>query len=283
MCIRDSPTVQLSTITNPDATVASASFPITGPAGNLFTEIRAEVMSYNLFSNFNNECLNCKSYPFTWASMYQPGNVGAIPPKITMYNSTVPAFNPSGNGMYQNPREVICSGTPPFPLPANINLSFLLPSASIIDCCELTAKICVKFTFRDKDCKECEVISCFTVVIKPGGGHEDPQACKCEINPTLSYEGNNNRPVKCGETVQLFLGNIPVNMNPGFTCKDNNGKDCVGSSVSVMIKKPDNSSQLLTGPNFSYTYLGLSGVYEYTIVGNCGGKKCECKFKVNIP
>ncbi|TSA42489.1 MAG: PKD domain-containing protein [Chitinophagaceae bacterium] len=277
------PTIQLSTITNPDATVASASFPITGPAGNLFTEIRAEVMSYNLFSNFNNECLNCKSYPFTWASMYQPGNVGAIPPKITMYNSTAPAFNPSGNGMYQNPREVVWSGTPPFALPANINLSFLLPPASIISCCELTAKICVKFTFRDKDCKECEVISCFIVVIKPGGGHEDPQACKCEINPTLSYEGNNNRPVKCGETVQLFLGNIPVNMNPGFTCKDNNGKDCVGSSVSVMIKKPDNSSQLLTGPNFSYTYLGLSGVYEYTIVGNCGGKKCECKFKVNIP
>ena len=178
---------------------------------------------------------------------------------------------------------MIWSGTPPFALPNNINLSFLLPPASIIDCCELTAKICVKFTFRDKDCKECEVISCFTVVIKPGGGHDDPGDCICTIKPVLSYEGNPNRPVSCGETVPLFLGNIPVNLNPGFTCKDKNGKDCAGSTLSVTITKPDGSSQVLTGPNYPYTYLSKSGIYEYDIVGNCNGKKCECKFKVKIP
>ena len=161
------PTVQLGTITNPNAIVANGSFGITGPAGNIFTEIRAEVMSYNLTSNFNNECISCKSYPYTWASIYQPGNVGIIPPKITMYYTTVPAFNPSGNGMYQNPREVIWKSGTPFALPNNINISFLLPPASVISCCELTAKICVKFTFRNKDCQECEMISCFTVLIKP--------------------------------------------------------------------------------------------------------------------
>jgi hypothetical protein len=163
------PMVQLSTITNPNATVVNGNFGITGPAGNIFTEVRAEVMSYNISSNFNNECLNCKTYPYTWASIYQAGNIGAVTPQITMYNSFAASFNPAGNGMYQNPREVSWTSGTPFVLPANINLQFLLPSASIIDCCELTARICVKFIFRNTDCQECEVVNCFTVLIKPGG------------------------------------------------------------------------------------------------------------------
>jgi hypothetical protein len=61
---------------------------------------------------------------------------------------------------------VTWSSATPFALPANINISFLLPPASIIDCCELKARICVKFTFRNNDCKECEALVCFSVPIK---------------------------------------------------------------------------------------------------------------------
>jgi PKD repeat protein len=170
-CCKDSikvkpPQIQTSTLSNPAATVVNGSFSFIGPSGPLYTEIRAEVVSYNLFDNFNKECLNCKSYPFSWASIYQPGVIGAMQPQITMFNSTVNAFNPSGNGMYQNPREVIWSSATPFAIPPNINISFLLPPASIIDCCELTARICVKFTFRDNYCKECEALVCFSIPIK---------------------------------------------------------------------------------------------------------------------
>ncbi len=176
-CVKDSsccpynitakpPSVQTSTITNPAATVASGSFSFTGPAGNLFTEVRAEVVSYTLTDNYDQACLSCKSYPFSWASIYQPGTIGSMLPQITMYNAVVNAFNPAGNGMYQNPREVTWSSATPFALPPNINISFLLPPASIIDCCELKARICVKFTFRNNDCKECEVLVCFSVPIK---------------------------------------------------------------------------------------------------------------------
>jgi hypothetical protein len=87
-------------------------------------------------------------------------------PQITMYNSVVNAFNPAGNGIYQNPREVVWTSVTPFAIPPNINISFLLPPASIIDCCELTARICVKFTFRNNKCEECEVLVCFSVPIK---------------------------------------------------------------------------------------------------------------------
>jgi hypothetical protein len=278
------PTITTSTLTNPPATIANGVFGISGPAGNLFTEIRAEVVSYNLYSNFNNECLSCKSYPYTWSSIYQPGNIGTMPPKITMYGgATVPAFNPSGAGMYQNPREVVWNnGGVAFALPSSINLSFLLPSASIIDCCELTAKICVKFTFRDKDCKECEVIVCFSVVIKPGGGEPPHKDCKCSIKPKLSYEGG-SKAVGCGETITLFAGNIPVSLAPNFECKDPaTGKDCASSGPTVTIKKPDNTIQTLTGPNFNYTFL-TPGIFEYTVSGICNGQKCECSFKVQIP
>ncbi len=276
------PTTTLTTLSSPPATIASSTFNISGPPGNLFTEIRAEVVDYVLTSNFNNECLSCKTYPYAWASMYQPGNAGTIAPQITMYNSTAPSFNPSGGGMYQNPREVVWNSTTPFTLPSAINLSFLLPAASIIDCCELSAKICVKFTFRDKDCKECEVIVCFTVIIKPGGDNNNKE-CTCSLKPLLKYEGG-SKAVNCGETVTLFSGNIAVSMLPNFTCKDGNGKDCKSTAPTVTIKKPNNTTQVLTGPNYNYTYtLAMPGTFEYTIVGLCNGKKCECKFYVVNP
>ena len=276
------PTTTLSTLASPPATIANSTFNISGPPGNLFTEIRAQVVDYVLTSNFNNECLSCKSYPYAWASMYQPGNVGTIQPQITMYNSTATSFNPSGAGMYQNPREVLWTSSTPFTLPSSINLSFLLPAVSIIDCCEMTAKICVKFTFRDKDCKECEVIVCFTVTIKPGGGNND-KACNCTIKPTLKWEGG-SKTINCGETVTLFPGVIPVTMLPNFECKDGNGKECKSGPLTVTIKKPNNTVQTLTGPNYNYTYtLAMPGTFEYTVSGTCNGKKCECKFYVVNP
>ncbi len=157
--------VQTTTLANPAATIASTSFGFSGPAGNLFTEVRAEVVSYTLTDNFNTECLSCKSYPYTWASIYKPGNIGTLTPQITLYNTATGSFNPSGTGMYQNPREVSWNSTVPFPLPSAISLSFLLPPGTVLPCCEIRAKICVKFTFRDKDCKECEVVSCFEVLL----------------------------------------------------------------------------------------------------------------------
>jgi PKD repeat protein len=157
--------VQTSTLPSPAATIANASFGFSGPSGNLFTEVRATVVSYTLLDNFNGECLSCKSYPFTWASMYQPGNIGSMTPQITLYNTTVGSFTPSGAGLFQNPREVIWNSTTPFALPATIGLSFLLPPGSVLPCCEVRAKICVRFTFRDKNCKECEVTDCFEVLL----------------------------------------------------------------------------------------------------------------------
>lgn len=148
-----------------NSTIATQTFTITGLAGVPLTEVRAEVLSYDISSNYNNECLNCKTLPFTWASIGSAGNIGAVAPGITLYGgATTSNFNPSGTAVYQNPREVIWSGN--LNINAPISINFLLPPQPTIDCCELKGKICVKFIFRDENCNECEVIACFDFSLK---------------------------------------------------------------------------------------------------------------------
>jgi hypothetical protein len=151
-----------------NATIASQSFTITGLTGVNLTEVRAEVLSYNLSSNFNNECLGCKTLPFTWASMNSGTNIGAIVPLITLFGGTTPVFSPTGPPLiYQDPREIIWNNGGNIFMLSNspLGIKFNLPPVPVIDCCQLTARICVKFTFRDDKCRECEVIVCFSVTI----------------------------------------------------------------------------------------------------------------------
>ena len=153
----------------PNATVAAQTFTISGLALANITEVRANVVSYTIDDNYKKECMKCVNLPFTWASIASAANIGAVPGLITMYGgTTVPSFNGSGAGAYQNPREVIWNNGGPISIPnnTNIGINFILPPVPAIDCCELKGKICVKFTFRDKDCKECEVIVCFDFVIR---------------------------------------------------------------------------------------------------------------------
>jgi hypothetical protein len=155
---------------NTNSTTVSNSFTITGiPATATITEVRANVVSYTIDDNYKKECMKCVNMPFTWASVASATNIATAPPKITMYGGTVvPSFNGSGTGVYQNPREVIWNNGTNLNLPniTNIGMSFILPPAPAIDCCELKGKICVKFTFRDNNCKECEAIGCFDFLIK---------------------------------------------------------------------------------------------------------------------
>jgi PKD repeat protein len=152
------------------STIVSNNFAITIPTTANITEVRANVVSYTIDDDFKGDCLKCVNLPFTWASIATATNINTAPPKITMYGgASVPSFNGTGAGAYQNPREVIWnngSNLNASPYITNIGMSFILPPTPAIDCCKLKGKICVKFIFRDNDCKECEVIECFNFVIK---------------------------------------------------------------------------------------------------------------------
>ena len=160
-------TVVTSVSPSGNATIASQSFTFSGLTGVPLSEVRAEVLNYDLSSSFNNECLACKTLPFLWASINSAGNIGAIPGLISLYGgATTSLFNPTGTAVYQNPREVVWNNGSSFTLTGPLSIKFFLPPPSIIDCCDLRAHICVKFTFRDIYCNECEVVSCFDVIIK---------------------------------------------------------------------------------------------------------------------
>ena len=157
--------------TNPKYSLLSQNFSITAPVGSLFTEVRAEVVSFGLTSGFENECISCKNLPYTWGSIFNASNINtnaAVADSITMGpNPPVVQFTPTLTNTHQNPRETIWGNYSGFTLPATLNMQFVLPHPSIIGCCTLYARICVKFTFRDRNCKECEVITCFDVAIPP--------------------------------------------------------------------------------------------------------------------
>jgi uncharacterized repeat protein (TIGR01451 family) len=179
------PTKNAQTVinTNPQYTLYNQGFNITAPAGALFTQVRAEVVSFNLIGNYNNECISCKNLPYTWGSIYNASDINtnaAVADSITMgLNPPVTQFTPTVSNTYQNPRETIWDSYSGFTLPPNLNMQFVLPHPSAIGCCTLYVRICVKFTFRDRNCKECEVISCFTVAIPPtaqnGHATDNPQ------------------------------------------------------------------------------------------------------------
>ena len=155
--------------TDPKYTIYNQQFIITAPAGALFTQVRAEIVSFNLTDNYSNECISCKNLPYTWGSIYNATNINtnaAVADSITMGpNPPVTQFTPGPGNTYQNPRETIWGNYSGFTLPGSLNVQFVLPHPSLIGCCTLYARICVKFTFRDRNCKECEVISCFTITI----------------------------------------------------------------------------------------------------------------------
>jgi|GEM_PF-1514172 len=152
-----------------NATQVATSFIINGLNLATITQVRANVTSYTITDNFNKECMKCVNLPFTWASTASANNIGPVPGKITLFGGVlVPSFNGSGSGVYQNPREVTWNNGTNFNIPNNtaIGMNFLLPPPPAIDCCELKGRICVKFIFRDDQCKECEVVACFDFVIK---------------------------------------------------------------------------------------------------------------------
>ncbi len=148
--------------------LVNQSFNFTGLTGASLTEIRAEVLSYNLTSQFPEQCIGCKNLPKGWASIYDGNVMGPVVPKVNLAGVMTNApLNVTSLSTYSNPREIIWNnGGAIFSIVQPVTLGFILPKPSPLDCCDATAEICVKFTFRDKDCKECEVIICFKVVIK---------------------------------------------------------------------------------------------------------------------
>lgn len=131
-----------------------------------YQEIKATVLDYQLIANYE-ECIPCKNKPFTWSSL-SAGLLTGIVPTTTGAMPTI-GFNIPANPT-ENPREVVWQNGAPIYLntPQNTSIQLYLPASSLLPCCSLKAKVCIKFTFKDTNCKVCEKIVCGTILISKG-------------------------------------------------------------------------------------------------------------------
>lgn len=116
-------------------------------------EIRVDVEHFEINSS-DPDCISCKNMPKTWGSLLGAAYNG---------NGFVKPINslPFSTSAYGNGREL--DYKPGTLITINngvLNVNIGMPNASPIDCCVLTANICLKFTFKDANCKECTYLYC---------------------------------------------------------------------------------------------------------------------------
>jgi hypothetical protein len=123
------------------------------------SEVRIDVEHFGINSK-DPDCISCINKPKTWGSL-----LGAA------YNGTgfVRPINSSPflSSLYANGRELVYK--PGSLITINngvVNVNIGMPNKSPVDCCELTAEFCLKFTFKDANCKECVFYYCNTPVLK---------------------------------------------------------------------------------------------------------------------
>ena len=161
-----------------------------------------------------------------------------------------------------------------------------LPARSAIACCCDTIEYCIRYTFTDTACVMCDTTICYKIFNgkdckETGGGNDTGEVCDCDWKPQFNYEGG-KKEVACGGTVTLFKGNIPVSLNPNFSCSPASA-NCKPTDLKVIITNNTTGvSTVLTGPGYNFTF-AQSGSYTYNLSGTCGSNKCDCRLTVIIP
>ena len=147
------------------------------------SEIRIDVEHFEINSP-DPDCIPCKNLPKTWGSLLGAaynGNPFVKPINTLPFNSSI----------YSNGRELIYK--PGALITINngvVNVNVAMPNASPIDCCVLTANLCLKFTFKDANCRECTYLYCNQNI---------------EIKKTVNGNPNGNQLNNVNKTVQKAI------------------------------------------------------------------------------
>ncbi len=160
-------------IPNPNV-YSTANFNYTLNYNVAMSEVRVSVEDFKLVANSPN-CLNCNNRPVTW------GNILSA-----TLNGTVMALTgagaPATGSLPADYREAVYStGTPLAPNSAGLNIKLSLPAVTELSCCQVSAYVCLKFTFKDTQCRECVQMVCGSIKLVPtGGGGKDDSNQKTE-------------------------------------------------------------------------------------------------------
>ena len=130
------------------------------------SEIRASIEEFKLVSASPN-CLNESNMPATWANIVS-ASLNGTPMALSGM------VGPSSGTPAADYREAVYNtGIPLPPSSATVKLLLSLPAVTELQCCEVSAYFCVKFTFKDTQCRECVKMVCGTVKLVPKKGHTD--------------------------------------------------------------------------------------------------------------
>ena len=128
------------------------------------SEVRVNVEEFRLVSNSPN-CLNCNNRPVTW------GNILSASLNGTGMNLSGMVGSPTGSLPVDYREAVYNTGTLLMPPAAVLNLSLSLPAVTELACCEVSAFVCLKFTFKDAQCRECVQMFCGNIKLIPTTQH----------------------------------------------------------------------------------------------------------------
>ena len=132
------------------------------------SEVRVSVEEFKLVTNSPN-CLNCNNRPATWGNILS-ASLNGIPMTLSGMTSV-----PTGS-LAADYREAVYNTGTPLPAPGvGLSIRLSLPAITELSCCEVSAYICLKFTFKDTQCRECVQMACSDIkliapaVINTGG------------------------------------------------------------------------------------------------------------------
>ncbi|HZV11764.1 MAG TPA: hypothetical protein VFA55_01000, partial [Candidatus Kapabacteria bacterium] len=215
-------------------------------------------------------------------------------------NSGVAQALPSSNNSFMNPREVVWASSTPFTFnPGNTSINVYLPALANVPCCTLSGIICIKFSFRDANCKVCDTVICF-----PFGGTTDT-TCGCgnwngvtfaasAISPTTSSSDNklsNDKSAAINPTGPTLV-NIPCGktftVGPKLPFTFNTSYQCTGSCKPIYQWVLTNASNNIIEQGSASNGSVPSGLApgSYTLSYNviCGNKDCPgCKIPIKVP
>jgi hypothetical protein len=119
------------------------------------TQVRVLVDEFRVYSATGNEnCLLCKNPPKAWGS-FQAGTLSGVTLQTALNNALTHDIREL---VFNNGVNTTFSLSPGKPF----NFTLALPGVTGLDCCNLKVDICLKFTIRDINCCEKEVLKCFT-------------------------------------------------------------------------------------------------------------------------
>ena len=135
------------------------------------TELKVTVEDFELISKYD-DCLKCYNSPATLGSILGGITIGTGSNKLTL--ETQPYGN--GNQLAANINEVIWKNPSGVTLNTTdfIRLIYILPGKSEIPCCVDSAKVCIRFSYRDINGGYCEVYNCTIVPLRSKGTNTLP-------------------------------------------------------------------------------------------------------------